>query len=130
MVRNIDCARASRRGHECHHRRSPSGERHSSDVGFDLELSVYGVNLAAVANTAPSQPPFVSLGVAATPENDFELQLIDTTDGRLYLIESSEDLGTWVPFSYEFVRGGSIDIPTAISGPQQFYRARWMPSVP
>ncbi|MGI8604360.1 MAG: Ig-like domain-containing protein [Verrucomicrobiales bacterium] len=102
----------------------------SSDLGFDLELAGYGTNAAAVANSAPTAPPAIGLETAGGPSASMQVNLQDGTNGRLYLIECSNDLATWVPFSYELVRGGVVDVPVLRFAPSQFYRARWLPALP
>jgi hypothetical protein len=102
----------------------------SSDIGFDLELSAYGVNTAVIANTPPATPPPIDFSGSPAIPAQLEFDLHDANNGRLYLIECSDDLGEWTPFSYEFVRGGEVQVPILPNGPERFYRARWLPSLP
>jgi len=106
----------------------------SSDVGWDAELTARGVNLLAVANTAPTAAPLPELSVLTGPggvADGWQFRFPET-DGRLYVVEHSEDLSTWLPHSYEFARAGQIAVPLP-AGPaasDRYYRARWLPTLP
>ncbi|MFN0130876.1 MAG: Ig-like domain-containing protein, partial [Verrucomicrobiales bacterium] len=84
----------------------------SSDLGWDAELTSRGVNLLAVANSAPSAVPasvFSALRGPTGVADGWELAFAEST-GRLYVIEKSEDLIDWSPHSYEFARAGQITV--------------------
>jgi hypothetical protein len=106
----------------------------SSDLGWDAELSTRGVDLLAVANTAPTSTPTPVFGALAGPggvTEGWELRFAETS-GRLYLIEKSGDLINWTPQGYEFARNGqvSVRLPAEEDSAETYYRARWLPSLP
>ena len=114
---------------EVHQRRATS-----SDVGWDAEVSSRGVNLLAVANSAPSAAPFPEFSVLAGPGGvvDGWQFGFDETSGRLYVIERSDDLKTWLPEAYEFARDGRVEVRLPAGPPvmRAYYRARWLSNLP
>jgi hypothetical protein len=114
---------------EVHQRRATS-----SDVGWDAEVSSRGVNLLAVANSAPSAAPFPEFSVLAGPGGvvDGWQFGFDETSGRLYVIERSDDLKTWLPEAYEFARDGRVEVRLPAGPPvmRAYYRARWLSTLP
>ena len=114
---------------EVHHRTAGS-----SDLGWDAELTTRGVNLLAVANSAPSvvpEPDWASLAGPGGVVDGFRLGFPES-DGRLYVIEVSEDLVEWNPQAYEMARDGQVlvRLPREAEVEALFYRARWLPALP
>ncbi len=102
----------------------------SSDLGWDAELTATGVNASVIANTPPTVPPNLGIDRLGVPAGQFRLQFPEA-NGRLWLIECAEDLDNWQPYSWEFVRGGQVQVPVAPAGaPARYYRARWLPALP
>jgi len=106
----------------------------SSDLGWDAELSSRGVNLLAVANSAPATPPqpaFASLSGPGGVVEGWQLSFSES-NGRLYLIERSDNLADWVPHTYELARDGQVlvRLPADPAAANAYYRARWLPSLP
>jgi hypothetical protein len=56
----------------------------------------------------------------------------DETSGRLYVIERSDDLKTWLPEAYEFARDGRVEVRLPAGPPvmRAYYRARWLSTLP
>lgn len=104
----------------------------SSDLGFDAELIGYGTDASVIANTQPTVQPQVLLDRVGVPAGQFRFYLPDASaNGRLYLIQSSPDMVTWTPYSYEFVRSGSVQLPITPTGiPKRFFRAKWAAGLP
>lgn len=106
----------------------------SSDLGWDAELTTRGVNLLAVANSAPAvvpEPDWASLAGPGGVVDGFRLGFPES-DGRLYVIEVSEDLVEWNPQAYEMARDGQVlvRLPREAGVEALFYRARWLPALP
>jgi hypothetical protein len=103
----------------------------SSDLGFDAELVGYGTDASVIANIQPLLMPKFGIDQTGVPVGQYRLNMADSTDGRLYQIQCSTDMTTWVPYSYEFVRNGSVQVPVTPAGtPKRFYRAKWIPALP
>ena len=103
----------------------------SSDLALDAELVGFGTDASVIANVQPSTMPKVGIDNAGVPTGQYRLNFNDATDGRLYQIQCSTDMATWIPYSYEFVRSGSVQVPIAPAGaPKRFYRAKWIPTLP
>ncbi len=103
----------------------------SSDLGFDAELVGFGTDASVIANVQPTIMPKFGIDNAGVPVGQYRLNFADATDGRLYQIQCSTDMATWIPYSYEFVRSGSVQVPITPAGaPKRFYRAKWIPALP
>ena len=94
----------------------------SSDVGFDLELSISSLTPGGLVNSPPATAPVLSL--APVGSTGFTLSLPDAP-GRIYAIESSPNLSTWITDSTHFLNTPTLTIPLSRSSPARFYRARW-----
>jgi hypothetical protein len=94
----------------------------SSDVGFDLELSISSLTPGGLVNSPPSTVPVLSL--APVGSTGFTLSLPDAP-GRIYAIESSPNLSTWTTDSTHFLNTPTLTIPLSRASPARFYRARW-----
>lgn len=106
----------------------------SSDLGWDAELTSRGVNLLAVANSAPSSVPVPGFSALRGPTgvaDGWELAFAESS-GRLYVIEKSEDLTDWIPHGYEFARDGQVVVrlPPDADSATAYFRARWLPELP
>ncbi len=103
----------------------------SSDLGLDVEMVGSGADASVIANTPPTSQPNLNFDALGVPAGQYRLSLPDATEGRLYLIQCSTDLASWIPYSYEFVRNGSVLVPITPAGaPKRFYRAQWVSALP
>lgn len=103
----------------------------SSDLGFDLELSGFGVSLFAAANIDPGYVPPVEMRAGAGgASGEVIFRLGDEREGRLWRVECSDDLRTWTPFRYQTVRQGALEVPILPDAPARYYRAGWQATIP
>lgn len=99
----------------------------SSDTGFDMVLSGTFLPSTGLFNRQPLSPPPVTL--TSRPGSGSTLLDLTLTDqpGRVYLIESSANLGTWSPVSTHILTAPGLTIPlTRGSEAKRYYRARWL----
>lgn len=106
----------------------------NEDALWDCELVGYAPDQATWAGLAPAVMPelVLSVGGEGGPSDPWQLTLEDTVDGRLYYIETSEDLTLWEELGYYFVQNGKItlSLPRDAQEGQRFYRATWREGVP
>ena len=94
----------------------------SSDVAFDLELSIQWLTPGGLTNTAPLAAPRATLTQGSG--NALTFSFPDTA-GRIYSIESSLNLNAWTNEGAHILNGSTLSVPFQINGPQRYYRARW-----
>ena len=97
----------------------------SSDVAFDLELGIQWLTPGGLANTVPAFLPAPSL--VRTGGGAFSF-LLPESAGRVYSVESSLNLGSWITEG-TFITGPSGLTWPVPSGPvRKYFRARWKPA--
>jgi len=94
----------------------------SSDVSFDLELSIQWLNPGGFANTAPSKTPIARIAPASGSAFNF---VLPETAGRIYTVESSLNLGTWTPETTLITGPSGLSVPFQFNAAQKYYRAKW-----
>lgn len=94
----------------------------SSDVAFDLELTISWLTTGGFVNSAPVAAPTATL--RANPGGDFTFSFPDSS-GRIYLIESSTNLSNWTVEGTYFTTGAGLSLPFPPNGPRRYYRAKW-----
>ncbi len=106
----------------------------SEDAGWDAEFVAYSASAITQAGIAPHLMPELSLqaGGTGSATDPWELALEDPVNGRLYYLETSDDLTLWEEIGYDFVEDGriSLTLPRDPEAPQRYYRATWKPGVP
>ncbi len=91
------------------------------NAGFAVNSSLYSATLSLGDNEAEPLPAGLAIGSSAP--SLFELTLTGIADRR-YLIESSEDLFTWVPLTEIVTDSVPKRITDLFVTPKQFFRAR------
>ena len=104
-----------------------SGLRRLSDLAFSGKvlsnsLPAQSITLLVVPPANPAR--LRAGGVNASPEFDFWL---DGAKGERYLIQSSRDLVTWLPFQTNLLAADSVHFTVPATGTSRFYRAQWLP---
>lgn len=97
----------------------------SSDVAFDLELSIEWLTPGGFLNTAPATTPIARLVPASSSVFNF---ILPETAGRIYTIESSLNLGAWTPESTLITGPSGLSVPFQFNAARKYYRAKWKPS--
>jgi hypothetical protein len=94
----------------------------SSDVAFDLELSIQWLTPGGLTNTAPAITPIAGIVPAAGDAFNF---LLPETAGRIYTVESSVNLNVWTPESTHVTGPAGLSVPFQLNAARKYYRAKW-----
>lgn len=97
----------------------------STDVAFDLALSVQWLTPGGLVNTPPAVAPRPLL--LPVGGNAFSFTFPEIA-GRIYTIESSPDLQAWLPETTRITGDSGLQVPFTISTPRKYFRARWQPN--
>ena len=87
--------------------------------------NTYAPYSASVVVFNPAPPPILAGPVVAGGQFSFQLQ---GQPGARYLVQFSTNLNSaWNAYATKTLAGTVLNLTNAISGPQQFWRAQWLP---
>jgi len=104
---------------------SPDIQTNSLNFAGVYFTNTYAPYSASVVVFNPAPPPILAGPVVAGGQFSFQLQ---GQPGARYLVQFSTNLNSgWNAYATNTLPGTVLNVTNAISGPQQFWRAQWLP---